>query len=58
MYMYMYVAASFPDLETHAWFATPNYMYFAVLAFGNNFATNPQKHTARKFEINFLARNV
>ena len=56
--MYMYVAASFPDLETHAWFATPNYMYFAVLAFGNNFATNPQKHTARKFEINFLARNV
>ena len=42
-----YVAALFPNLETRAWIATSNYS--AVLAFGNNFAANPPKHTARKF---------
>ena len=49
-----YVAASFLDLKTRAWIAISNYS--AVLAFGNNFATNPPKHTARKFEINFSAK--
>ena len=41
-----YVAASFSDLETRTWYATPNYL--AVLAFGTNFATNPPKHMASK----------
>ena len=41
-----HVAALLPDLETHAWIATSNYL--AVLAFGNNFATNAPIHTVQQ----------